>query len=509
MPEADLPSGIVAQFRATSIERLGGIEDAWSSLTQRVGTAEAESDLFHNVHTLKGEARLVGFADVVLITQRLEDLLVAAKRRRYRVTEDVDVLVTMAIQFIRMLLRKRAGASQGGIDINGFLKQIDEVLNEWPRQSETPDSSGSAAARTVEPGKVSVAVRQRLGGVATQLFLELLALDSRPRLSRAWEILAGELSHLDAVALMPLVRRHAASATEVATELGKEVDLIVEGPEVKVAVEVLDTIHQALLHTLRNAVDHGIESPGDRAAAGKPRRGSVVVRIRVEAEMIVVSIEDDGAGVDVDSIRRRAEALGMLSAEDAAAAPDATLLDLTFAPNFSVREVASTISGRGIGLDAVRSGIERVGGSITLQSQRGAGASITFRLPQSRRVIEVHRIPSTRSDLSFAVPTSWTIRADTRASAAIDPAVLLGLRRAGDNDAQAFDHISLVRDGEEHAMLIGGPVSRVAAARICPTSPDEALEVVEANDERMILIRPDTFFLSIGRLSIEAGPFPR
>jgi two-component system chemotaxis sensor kinase CheA len=169
-----LPVSIVAQFRATSIERLGRIEAAWGALTQRIGTAEAESELYHDVHTLKGEARLVGFADVVLLTQRLEDLLVAARRRRYRVTEDVDVLVTMAIQFTRMLLRKRAGASQGGIDINGFLKQIDDVLAEWPRQSEAPDSTGAMAWRGPEGGKISVAVRQRLGGAATQIFLELL-----------------------------------------------------------------------------------------------------------------------------------------------------------------------------------------------------------------------------------------------------------------------------------------------------------------------------------------------
>ena len=95
MPEAELPSGIVAQFRATSIERLGRIEDAWSSLTQRVATAESESDLFHDVHTLKGEARLVGFADVVLITQRLRTATVIRLRheRVYRITSHSSAIV--------------------------------------------------------------------------------------------------------------------------------------------------------------------------------------------------------------------------------------------------------------------------------------------------------------------------------------------------------------------------------------------------------------------------------
>lgn len=504
MPGAEaLPVGIVAQFRAASIERLGRIEAAWGALTQRVGTAEGESELYHDVHTLKGEARLVGFADVVLITQRLEDLLVAARRRRYRVTEDVDVLVTMAIQFIRMLLRKRAGASQGGIDINGFLKQIDDVLAEWPRQSETPDASGGTAARS-DGGKVSVAVRQRLGGAATQIFLELLAADERPRLRRAWEILVGELAQLDAVPLMPLVRRHASSAKDVAAELGKEVDVTIEGPDAKVGIEVLDSIHSALLHTLRNAVDHGIEPPDVRVAAGKARRGSVIVRVKNEADEIRVMVQDDGGGIDTESIRRRAASLGLLTAEDAQAAPESTIFDLAFAPGFSVREAVNTISGRGIGLDAVRAGIERLGGTISLESVRGQGLTVRFQLPQTRRIIEVHRLPSTQPGLAFAVPTTWTVRSERRDDS-IDPVVALGLRREGTSVSATLAHIVLARDGEEHAMLIGGAVSRVAAARICPTSPDDGLEIVAVDNENLLLLRPDVFFASLGKTPVPRG----
>jgi two-component system, chemotaxis family, sensor kinase CheA len=498
----DLPTTIVAQFRATSIDRLGRIESAWTALTQRVATSEAEAELYHDVHTLKGEARLVGFADVVLITQRLEDLLLAAKRRRYRVTEDVDVLVTMAIQFIRMLLRKRAGASQGGIDISGFLKQIDEVLAEWPRQSETPDSNNSAGGgRSAEPGKVSVQVRQRLGAAATQIFMELLATsggggNTNARLTRAWDILSGELTRLDAVALMPLVRRHASAAKDVAIELGKEVDVIVDGPDIKVGVEVLDTIHGALLHTLRNAVDHGIEAPAVRASAGKSRRGSVTVRMRADGDSIRVNVEDDGAGVDLESIRARAEKLHLLSHDDAQAAPDATLLDLAFAAGFTIRESASEISGRGIGLDAVRASIERIGGTISLLSETGRGATVTFSLPLTRRVLEVHRLPSTKPGCAFAVPTTWTVRTQNNlaeeSKGAVDPTVALNLGGAGVAGKTAT--IVLARDGEEHSIVIGGPVSRVAATRICPTSPDEACEVVSVDGERLLLLRPDVFF---------------
>ncbi|MFO0738133.1 MAG: ATP-binding protein [Labilithrix sp.] len=500
MPGADaLPLDIVAQFRATTIDRLGRIEEAWSSLTHGVATSEHESQLFHEVHTLKGEARLVGFADVVLIAQRLEDLLVAARRRRYKVNEDVDVLVTMAIQFIRMLVRKRPGASHGGIDIAGFLKQIEDVLAEWPRQSESPDSTGATTVRPSDGGKITVAIRQRLGGAATQVFLEMLVAPNRPRLRRAWDSLIGELAALEAVPLMPTARHHAASAKELAAELGKEVDVVVEGPELRVGIEVLDTVHTSLLHILRNAVDHGIEAPDARAAAGKPRRGSITVRLRSEADAIKVSVQDDGGGVDVDTIRRRAEKLGLLSPEDALAAPDATLLDLTFAAGFSSRDTASTVSGRGIGLDAVRAGIERLGGRIALESRRGVGATATFQIPSSRRVIEVHRLPSTQPGLAFAIPTTWTIRSERR-DPHFDPVTLLDLGNPA-NVSQTLGHIVVSRDGEDHALVVGGGVTRVAAARICPTSPDEPLEVVAYGSENLLLLRPEIFFTtSVSRL---------
>ena len=108
-------------------------------------------------------------------------------------------------------------------------------------------------------------------------------------------------------------------------------DVVIEGPELRVGIEVLDTIHSALLHTLRNAVDHGIEAPSARVAAGKSRRGNIAVRISIDADSIGVMVQDDGSGMDTDSIRRRAQTLGLLSAEDARTAPEAKLFGLAFA----------------------------------------------------------------------------------------------------------------------------------------------------------------------------------
>lgn len=494
-----LPQQLVAQFRATSLERLERIESAWGALTQRMSTPDTERELFHDVHTLKGEARLVGFADVGLIAHRLEDLLFAARRRGFKVHEDVEVVVTMAVQFARMLVRKRAGASQGGIDLSGFLKHIDEVLAEWPRQSEIPDSSGTGTPLRVEGGRVSAAVRQRLGSAAAEVFLALLAAPSSLRLDRAWAILSKELGYLDAVALMPLVRRHVASTRDLGLELGKEVDVSVEGVDLRVGAEVLDAIHTALLHTLRNSVDHGIELPEVRLAKGKPRRGLITIRLESDADLVRVVVDDDGGGLDLEGIRRRAVVLGAMTDVRARAATEAELFELVFAPGFSVRSTASSVSGRGIGMDAVRATVERVKGTFTMGPRPGGAGGIrsVLAIPHTSKVIEVHKLPTARRDVVIAVPTTWTIRRGG-AGPAVDPLLALGL--GGDASTlppgviRESARFVLSRDRDEHAIVVAGAVSRATALRNCPTSNDEPLEIVEIDHAPAVLVRPESFF---------------
>jgi two-component system chemotaxis sensor kinase CheA len=488
--EPELPKQLVARFRAVSLERIERVEAAWLALTQRMGSEEVEAELLQDVHTMKGEARVVGFADVVLITQRLEDLLFAARRHHYRVHEDVDVVVTMGLQFIRMLLRKKAGTSQGGIDMNGFLKHIDEVMAEWPRHSELPTSDRhSTGAPSGELARIGNQARMRLGEAATDIYLASLSSPGDVRLERAWKTLSAELVELGAAPIMPLVRRHAASARELAVELGKELDVTISSSDVRVAVEVVDALNASLLHTIRNAVDHGIEAPDVRKARGKSRRGSIEVDVASRDDAIEVTIRDDGGGVDVERVRARAASLGLVTAEEAAALPTSRLLDLVFAPGVTVRDSADAISGRGIGLDAVRAAIERVRGSIRIASNDGAGVEVTIRLPPSGKVIEVHRVPSSRSGIVVALPTTWTLRT-AEGDTAVDPLQVLAVPHGKGPRVRYM----LARDQEEHAFWAGGPATRATAIRICPTAPSSPVEVVDIEGSLALFLRPDVVF---------------
>lgn len=483
----ELPAALLDRFRTLSRERVDRIEAAWAALTSRVGDEGTDSELLHDVHTLKGEARVVGFTEVALITERLEELILAVRRRGFRVNEEVDVVVTMGVQFIRMLLR-RGNGGRSGIDLQGFLSHLDEVLAEWPRFSDSP-TGPAARVGPADVGKLAVPARQRFGMAATDVYLEHLLAPGNARLRSAWETLSAELAQLDSVPVSSLVERHVSSGRDLALELGKEVHFDCDVGDVRVAVEVLDAMNTVLLHALRNALDHGVEPPRARLEVGKPRVAKVSVRVASSPDGVDVVIEDDGAGVDVERVRRRAVSLGLLTQAEAQASTLERVLEIIASPGFSSRDTASPISGRGIGLDAVRAAAERVLGRLRLSSEPGRGMTVRATLPSAAKVIEVHVFASTNPAISLAVPTTWRVKdAAIDAAPARNPLHDLGLPCGPESHT-----LSIARDLEVHALAVGGPPSRAVATRLCPTPPQCAIEVVQVDGGEVLLLRPEVF----------------
>jgi two-component system chemotaxis sensor kinase CheA len=179
----------------------------------------------------------------------------------------------------------------------------------------------------------------------------------------------------------PVLRRMPRLVREAAAALGKTVDLIVEGHDVEADKAIVDGLFEPLLHILRNAVDHGVELPQGRAKAGKPARATVILRARQQADRVVIEVSDDGRGFDPAAIRAAAVRKGLLSRDAAALLDDAQSLDLIFLPGFSTAETVSELSGRGVGMDAVRAAVGRLGGHVLLSGAPGQGASVTLSLP--------------------------------------------------------------------------------------------------------------------------------
>lgn len=504
----DLPEALLERFQTVAFERLERIDNAWMALSGGTAAKEAEVEIFREVHTLEGDARVVGFGDVSLICQRLEDLLIAARENGYRVHEDVDIVVTMAIQFAGLLVRKKGSVARGGIDLEGFLAQIEQVLAARLRRSAaTPERtpSGRLHLRLDPARKIPSPARERLAVVATTVYVESLGASgrSRERLRGVWEVLSREIAELEAMPIAPLLERHAEAGAELAREMGKSVDIVTEAGNVHVTEAVVEALETAVLHVVRNAIDHGLEVPAHRIREGKPAEGSVKIVARQNEDRVEMTVSDDGDGIDFEVVRRRARELGLASAGALAAADESQLAELLFTPGFSTRESVSEVSGRGVGLDAVRAAVASLGGEVRIRSTRGVGTTIAIAVPNRNAFVDVLLFRAAGPGPTFAVRAEWVAEdapAPTAGGAApqtsspreavCDPRDWIEQPRATPGAAPRV--LRLRRGTSRCAVATDGSLRRGAAIRLCPTPPDALVEVVQLSDGEAVLLHPES-----------------
>lgn len=265
-----------------------------------------------------------------------------------------------------------------------------------PADDAAPPEAGSSRSMRVDPARIDqlarlvdelVVAKNALGQFAA-VQEALPAADRARQLGAVVEgigALTGALHRAATAARLtpfaPVFRRLPRIVREIAAGLGKTVDLDVEGGDVEADKAVVDAIYEPLLHLLRNAVDHGIEMPEERRRAGKPARAAIRLHAAAVRQEVVISVSDDGAGVDPARVRATAASRGLLAAERLAALDDAAVLDLVFAPGFSTASTVSALSGRGVGMDAVRTAALRLGGRVSLSSALGQGTRVELVLP--------------------------------------------------------------------------------------------------------------------------------
>ena len=216
---------------------------------------------------------------------------------------------------------------------------------------------------------------------ATRETIGTLLSDQYALLDRCVQQLQHSLLGIRLVPMRHVFRRFPKLVREMAAHLGKSARLVTEGAATEVDKAVVDALSEPLLHVLRNAVDHGIEPTMQRAASGKSAVATVWLRAARDGEQIVVEVEDDGAGIDTAKLRRVAEARGIAAADEIAAMTQDEITELIFAPGVSTAASVSDVSGRGVGMDAVRSAIARLGGQVEVETRPGAGTRVRFRVP--------------------------------------------------------------------------------------------------------------------------------
>jgi len=235
--------------------------------------------------------------------------------------------------------------------------------------------------------------------------------DDRPKLSAGLDRMdrvVGDLQRraleLRTTPLSRIVDPLPRMAREIAQRLGKRVELMIDGAEIELDRSILDRLSDPLVHLVRNAVGHGIESPSVRVQAGKSEIGQVVIDARRVKDSIRISIADDGAGIDLDRVRERAVDAGVVMSDLAEDLSPEQLAALVFRPGISTADSISELSGRGVGMDAVRATIESLGGQVEIATQRGHGTTTTMIVPITAAVQRVILLGV--SDETVAIPVA-------------------------------------------------------------------------------------------------------
>ncbi|MHA6252400.1 chemotaxis protein CheW [Oceanobacillus sp. CAU 1775] len=193
----------------------------------------------------------------------------------------------------------------------------------------------------------------------------------------------------------------------LARDLNKQINLEILGADTELDRTVIDEIGDPLVHLIRNSVDHGIESPEKRLEAGKPAEGNIILRAFHSGNHVFIEIEDDGAGINIDKVRSKAIENGVVTPEVAANLTEAEVAELILASGFSTADTISSVSGRGVGLDVVKSTIESLGGSISIESKQGIGSIFSIQLPLTLSIISTLLIECREE--TYAVPLSSII----------------------------------------------------------------------------------------------------
>jgi len=412
---------LMATFRQEAEEHLRFLSGSLNTLEQGLPAAAHDSAVeaaFRATHTLKGAARSVGLADVESRCQDLESDLSGVKHGRLSLTPEMLGRLRHGMDDVARLLADHvtppaapgtpegapttripvpaAGPPAGAATIRMETARLDELQShsenllvaklaaeEREREAralvETLVPVGAVAARDGASG----ALRNRAAETQARALMGRLSRDRRA-LAVAVDALGERMRHVRLMPASSVLELLPPMAGEMARAIGKEADFTTEGAELEVDRKVLETIKDPLLHLVRNALDHGVEAPDVRERAGKRRRARIAVRFaHRESRRIEVRVEDDGAGIDVAGLRAGAVRARMMSPEGAASLPDAAALQLAFSSGVSTSPVITDLSGHGLGMAIVRDRVERLGGSVAVESSPGQGTAVTMILPAS------------------------------------------------------------------------------------------------------------------------------
>ena len=410
-------------FMAEALEYYDSMSRHLSELERNTNAGPALNELFRLMHNLKANARAMGFTDLGEVAHHLETLFGLIRDKQREFGGPLAKVVFMGVDALGTMIRA-VGANQPLPQATALLENLDRLVRgEAPiiDEEEEAESEEEAGKKMELSDLVYIPVkkldkllnlvgelvidRDRVMTLAQELGNPAL-LATAQHLFRISDDLQYSVMDARLVGVGVLLNKFPRVVRDVATTENKEVELVLSGQDVQIDRNILQIITDALLHLVRNAVSHGLETPEQRQKAGKPVVGHLTLSALTERADVLIKVRDDGRGINTEAVRKKAVERGLVSAAEAPRLEEQQVWALLFEPGFSMAEKITDISGRGVGLDVVKLALDSLGGQLRVESEIGVGTTFTLVLPTSIAVkgallVEVE-------DRPYAVPLMHT-----------------------------------------------------------------------------------------------------
>ena len=433
-------------FLTETTELLGRLDEDLITLEKTSDDNELMNRIFRSIHTIKGVSSFLGFDLLVKVTHKTEDILNRLRKGELAVTPEIMDIILEATSVVKLLVSDiKAGTIQEReiegtinklipylLDNSGVTSQAATAPAPPPTPATAPPPAPKPASDPV-PKKVSAPPKpvegkggddlsdnstvrvdvKRLDDLMNQvgeLVLErnrMIQINQdlqqsdvkRPdfneefgKLTKRVGLVTSELQmqvfKMRMIPVEKVFKKFPRIVRSMARDLGKEVELLIIGEETELDRSVVDEIGDPLIHLIRNAMDHGLETPDVRLAAGKSRGGTLVLSAVHEGNQIIISIKDDGNGINTEQVGRKAIEKGLITEDQCAGMSQREIFDLLFLPGFSTKDKATDLSGRGVGMDVVKTNIKKLSGLIEIKSTKGLGSEFILRLPLTLAIIQ-------------------------------------------------------------------------------------------------------------------------
>ncbi len=407
-PMDELLQEFIAETRET-LEAIAGEVIAWEADPTDRARLDA---IFRFVHTVKGSCGFLDLPRLARLSHAAEDVLAAVRDGKRR----PDTQLVNAVLAIVDRIGELVEAIDEGRALDDSAEDLLVAALAEDALSAAPSTAASVQRAPARSVRLGVDLLDRMMSGMSEMVLARNELarrmrdyDADPRTDAALERLSSTVAEMRETVTRTRMQRIEAlfsalprMVRDTAASLGKAVTLHVEGSDVELDREMIEMMRDPLLHIVRNAIDHGIETPAARRAAGKRETGRLSVSARQSCNRIIVEVFDDGGGIDLARLVVKAGALGLHDSPTLARMSDADKLDLIFAAGLSSRDTVSDVSGRGVGMDVVRANVEQIGGRVSLLNSPGTGLTVVMEVPLTLSILSTIVVRAGDQRFAFA-----------------------------------------------------------------------------------------------------------